>query len=52
MIFVKKSKPFIFNRLGDPDLFVSHKNYPTYEIQNHDLSSYSCGDEKIIIEER
>lgn len=39
----------LFIRSGDPDLFVSHTNYPTYE--KHDLSSYSCGDEKIIIEE-
>lgn len=39
----------LFIRSGDPDLFVSHTNYPTYE--KHDLSSYSCGDEKVTIEE-
>lgn len=36
-------------RIGDVDLYVSSNPNPTYHLDNHDISAYSCGNEHVHI---
>lgn len=39
----------LYKREGDVDLYVSDRPSPTWHLENHNLSAYSCGTEVITV---
>lgn len=40
---------FLYQREGDVDLYVSDRPSPTWHLENHNISAYSCGTEVITV---